>query len=105
MNASRYRKLLYILDQIRSTACSRNQHVMGSRGGVLIYVRINDQSLSGIWSKQSPFRVQLAGQAVVGHIVEQSLLHRYILRFLPMGDEREFDKWKVSKEFLLLNMI
>lgn len=78
---------------------------MGSRGGVLIYVRINDQSLSGIWSKQSPFRVQLAGQAVVGHIVEQSLLHRYILRFLPMGDEREFDKWKVSKEFLLLNMI
>lgn len=49
MNVSRYRKLLYMLDLVRSVASSRNQHVVGSRGGVLAYVRVNidyDQTVS-----------------------------------------------------------
>lgn len=32
MNATRYKKLLYILDQIRTMACSRNQHIVGGQG-------------------------------------------------------------------------
>lgn len=37
----RYRKLLYVLDQVRTTTCSRNQHIVGGRVGLLIYVRRN----------------------------------------------------------------
>lgn len=32
MNSLRYEKMLYMLDWVRTTACSRNQHAMGHRG-------------------------------------------------------------------------
>lgn len=31
----------YLLDQVRKTAYSENQHIAGGREGVLIYVRMN----------------------------------------------------------------
>lgn len=40
-NASRYRKLLYMLDQVRATACSKGQHFVGGKGGELAYIRMN----------------------------------------------------------------
>lgn len=64
-----------MLDKARSTACYRNQHIVGGRGGLLIYVRMNinmiSQSLSGVCRKQS-----LPGPALESgrsHILEQSL--------------------------------
>ena len=41
LNATRYRKLLYVLDQVRATTCSRGQHFIGGKGGVLICIRMN----------------------------------------------------------------
>lgn len=65
-----------MLDKARSTACYRNQHIVGGRGGLLIYVRMSismiNQSLSGVCRKQS-----LPGPALESggsHILEQSLL-------------------------------
>lgn len=40
-DATRYGKLLHLLDQVRTTACPRNLHIAGGKGGVLIYVRMN----------------------------------------------------------------
>lgn len=50
----------YVLDQVKTTTCSRNQHAVGGRRGVLIYVRTNisyDQTVSkgGLWEATSPF--------------------------------------------------
>lgn len=41
MNATRYGKLLYVLDRVRIMACFGNQLIAGGRGVVLVYVRIN----------------------------------------------------------------
>lgn len=49
MNAARYGKLLYMLDQSRAIACSRNQHIIGGNRRVLICVSMNinyDQTTS-----------------------------------------------------------
>lgn len=60
MNATRYGKLLYILDQVRTM--SRNQHVVGGRGGGADLAQnehhlMTRQSLAerGGCGKQSPF--------------------------------------------------
>lgn len=47
MNATRSGN--YMLDQVRTTTCSRHQHIARGKGGVLIYVRMNisyDQTVS-----------------------------------------------------------
>lgn len=39
----------YMLDQVRTATCSRHQHIAGSKGEVLIYMRMNisyDQTVS-----------------------------------------------------------
>ena len=39
--ATRNRKLLYLFEQVRTTASSRNQNTTEGKGGVLIYVTMN----------------------------------------------------------------
>lgn len=75
MSAARYGTLLYTLDQVRTTTCSRTYHITGGKGSLLIYIRMNiryDQtSLSGVCGKQS-----LSGLGPDSdHVMEQSLLH------------------------------
>ena len=41
VNATRYRTLFYILGQVRTMACFRNQQAVAGRGGKLVYVRTN----------------------------------------------------------------
>lgn len=59
-----------MLDQVRSLACSRNQHIVGGRGRVLVYVGMNidyNQTVSkgGFSGSHFPLLapVQLSGQA------------------------------------------
>lgn len=58
-----------MLDQVKTTAYSRTQHVVGSRRGVLVYVRMNthyDQSVSGLQEAVSLFWPGfILGQAAV----------------------------------------
>ena len=41
MKTTKYGKLLYMLDQLRTTACSGNKHIAGRKGKVVSYVRMN----------------------------------------------------------------
>lgn len=60
-----------MLDQVRTTTCSRNQHIEGGKGGELIYVRMNvnyDRTVSkgGLPKATSVLaRVKLVGQTAV----------------------------------------
>ena len=36
MISPRYGKVSYMLDQVKVTACSRNQHVVGHRGEIVV---------------------------------------------------------------------
>lgn len=66
-----------MLDQVRTAACSRNQHIRRQgRGSLLVYVRMNihyDQSPreGALRDTISPF--WLLGSS---HTLEQSLLHK-----------------------------
>lgn len=59
----------YMLDQGRTVSCSRNQHIAGGKGGVLIYVRTTSitTSLEGAFAESNlPLAwMQLAGQTAV----------------------------------------
>lgn len=64
-----------MLDQVRTMSCSRTQHVVGGKGGALVYVRTNidyEQTVSiGGLREAFPLLswVQLTGQAA-GHALE-----------------------------------
>ena len=50
-------KLCYMLDQVRTTAGSRNQHIARGKGGVLIYIRTStdyDQTVSKEVLQEAP---------------------------------------------------
>lgn len=77
----------YMLDQVLTTACARNQHIAGGRGGVLIFVRKNmdyDQTDSGGGQrcrKQLPSNRGLVCEIDSGHIMEVSTLRQINYRF------------------------
>lgn len=49
----------YVLAQVRTTTCSRNEHIAREKGGMLIYIRINIKATSVLaW-------IQLVEQTVV----------------------------------------
>lgn len=73
MNATRYRELLDVLNQVRTAAYFRKQRIPGGKGGVPIYVSNYIQTVSkGVLGKATsiPARGQL-----IGRQEEQSLLH------------------------------
>lgn len=74
MKTIKYGKLLYMLGQLRTTACSGNKHIAGRKGGVVGYVRMNinyDQTVAKESGLQKPtlalgwVQFQLMGQRAV----------------------------------------
>lgn len=90
MNATRYGKSLYMLDQVRTTTCSRKQRVVGNRGRVLIYVRMNvnyDETVSkgSLWEAILPFwprsSSQVSQQSQHGTVFSPQVVKMDILAF------------------------
>lgn len=83
MGTRAYRKLLDVIDQVRTTTCPRNQHTAGGRTGLLVYVRMNigyEWTISmGVRGKQSPFWPCLVCRPDSSHIMKKYLLHTWLL--------------------------